>query len=649
MKSKYAKLFERGTIGKMRLKNRLIMAPMGTFTEDPDGFLADRTIKYYEARARGGASMIITEAQFVTNKTDPYASYITTADTDLQLKGWSSLSEAVHAHGAKLCIQLSPGLGRNAFIFDEDGGDMVSASENPAHYNPNKICRPMRVDEIKYIVEAFGRAARRCVTAEVDAIEIHAHFGYIFDQFMTPLWNRRTDEYGGSFENRMRFITECYNAIRNVTGPNFPIIVRIATEHRIEGGRTLEEGIEIIKYLEGLGVDAFDLDLGCYDHRLWLSPTFYNGPSCMAEAVSAVKKHIKVPILNSGNHTIDSAVEVMDKGYVDFIMMGRPLIADPDLPYKLFQGRPEDVRPCLFCNECSSRLFQNRILGCAVNPQAAAEEKYPLDKCDASRKVAVIGGGAAGLEAARVAAVRGHEVVLYEKSGELGGQLIPASYPSFKARLRQLVEYEKVQLQKLGVKVCLDAEINEDSPELKNVDNIIIALGAKPLIPPIQGINGPNVIEVQEAHRNPALVKGDTILVAGGGMAGCDAALELAMEGKSVTIVEMLDSIAPEVWNPDNRTPLLYNLEKYNVKELTGHKILEFTDKGALVATPSGEQIELVADTVIAAFGTRSERELTDRIGDKYTTATVAVGDGDKIGKIIGAVRGGFFAGWAVR
>ncbi len=649
MDNKYARLFEPITINSMTLKNRIAMSPMGTFTENSDGFLSPRTINYYKARAKGGAGMIITEVQYITNKLDPWLSYISTADTDDQLKSWSMLAEAVHSHGAKLCIQIGCGLGKNAFAFDGDGGDMVSASENPSYYVPGKMCRPMTIKEIQDTVAAYGRAARRCVTAEADAIEIHAHAGYILDQFMTPAWNRRTDQYGGSFENRMRFITEVYHAIRDAVGPNYPILVRMAADHDFKGGRTVEESIEIAQYLEKLGIDAFDIDRGCYEEKKWIVPTPYAGYSCMADGAAKIKAAVSKPVLNSGTHTLDSALESLEQGKLDIVMMGRPLIADPDLPIKAFRGRPEDIRPCLFCNECGARLYQNRYLACAINPQAAAEQDYPIVKTDEPKKIAIVGGGPAGMEAARVAALSGHDVTLYEKSGELGGQLIPASAPEFKKRLTAFAEYEKVQLDKLGVKVVLNKAIDENSPELKDAYKIIVALGATPIIPPIKGIDGKNVVEVTAAHRNPELMRGNAFIIAGGGLSGCDTAVDLARKGKDVTIVEMRDTIAPDVWNVDNRNPLLFELRDHNVKVLTGHKITEFTDHGVIARTSSGETVELSGDMVISAFGMRSESALAKKICDKYTTAAIAVGDCDKIGQVIGAVRNGFFAGWSIQ
>lgn len=649
MNQKYSKLFETVTINKMVLKNRFAMSPMGTFTEEPNGFLSKRQINYYKERAKGGAGLIISEYQFVTNKLDPYASYITTADTDEQLKGWSMLAEAVHSHGSKLCIQLSCGLGKNAFAFDGDGGDIVSASENECYWVPGKKARPLTVEEIKDTVACFGRAAQRCLTAEVDAIEIHAHAGYMLDQFMSSVWNHREDEYGGSFENRMRFITEVYTAIRDVVGPDFPILVRMAAYHDFPGGREIEESIKIAQYLENLGVDALDVDLGAYEHKQWIVPTPIQGDSCMADGAAAIKKAVNIPVLNAGSHTLDSALTCVERGDIDMVMLGRPLIADPMLPIKAFRGHTEDIRPCIRCNMCGQRLYENRYLACAVNPQAAAEDDYPIIKTSDPKDIVVIGGGPGGMEAARVAALQGHNVTLYEKRDCLGGQLIPAGEPSFKHLLIDFVEYEKTQLNKLGVKVVLNKEIDENSPELENAYKIIVAIGANPFLPPIPSIHNQNVIEITEAHRDPSKLQGESFVVAGGGLSGCDAAMDLFYKGKNVTIVEMQDTVIPEVWNPDNRNPLVFRLEESTIQVLTGHKILEFNEKGVKVEDKDGNIKQIEADMSIAAFGMRPDSEKARKIIEKYSTAAIAIGDCNKLGQVNGAVRNGFFAGWSIQ
>ena len=642
MVKNYEKLFERGKIKNLSLKNRIVMAPMGTFSENHDGFPSSAQIEYYRRRARGGIGMLIIEAQYCTNKTDPWIDYITTADTDQQMKGWSYIIEAIHSEGCKACLQIGCGLGRNAFPFSD--AQMVSASEVPSFYFPDKLCRAFTIDEIHELVAAFGRAAQRAVVAEADAIEIHAHSGYILDQFMTPAWNKRTDEYGGTFEKRMRIVKEIYEAMRAAVGPDYPILMRMAADHDFDGGRTLEESIQIVNYMKELGVDAFDIDMGCYEDKQWIVPSIYQGDSCMVDYAAKIKEACNVTVLCAGNHSPESAEKALEEGKVDYIMMGRPLIADPDLPNKLLEGRREDVRPCLLCNQiCVGRLYENRKIGCAVNTMAVSEGDYTLKKTDSPKRVAVIGGGPGGLEAARVAAIQGHHVTLFERNNVLGGQFIAASAPVFKHRLKAFIDWEILQCEKAGVVFKMNTLITPDSPELEVQDRIILAAGASPFLPNIPGIE--NAVEVCDAHLHPEKITGQKIVIAGGGLSGCDAALELAMDGRDVTIIEMQEQLCP-AGLLDNRNPLMFRLRDHGVSSMVSTKIREIRKNCVIADGPDG-QVEVPADCIIAAFGTKSNSEYVDAICEKYPTTQV-IGDCAKVAQVGEAVRGGFFAAYSL-
>lgn len=640
----YEKLFTPFKIGNMEVKNRIGMSPMGTNSAFTNGRKDSQEIDYFIERAKGGTGIIFMGCQML-NERIAQGSMEGYLDSYTVLPSLTSVCDGVHRYGAKIVCQVSPGTGRNAFP-DTLGNPPISSSETPSVFNPDLKCHALTKEEIAQMMEGFKFAAGLARDAGYDAIEIHAHAGYLIDQFMSPVWNLRTDEYGGSPENCARFPKEIIQAIKSVVGDTMPVIFRISLDHRFPGGRTMEDSLKLLKILEEAGVDAFDIDAGCYETLDYIFPPSYLGESCMSYVCAEARKAVSVPLFTAGTLAPDSALALIESGVVDFTNMGRALIADPELPNKLMEGRPEDIRPCLRCNEyCIGRIWNRHTkLSCAVNPQAMEEVRFAIQKTDTPKQIVVIGGGPAGMEAARVAAIEGHHVTLFEKNDHLGGVMGDICTASFKQNIKKLTKWYTVQLKKLHVDIHLNTEISGDEEILTSCDKIIIGCGAKPLTPPIPGINGENVISILDAHRNPSLLKGENIVVCGGGASGLDGALEMASEmGKKVTVVEMLPQCGKDVFFI-NQITLFRKLAESSVTLMTNTKVVAMDEHGLTVECEDGTQKRLEADTIVSAFGMRPDLITVDKVKEKYHIKTRVVGDSNRLGKIGEAIRDGFYA-----
>ena len=451
-----------------------------------------------------------------------------------------------------------------------------------------------------------------------------------------------------SFENRARFAVEIVQAIRNVAGPKFPILFRISLDHRFNGGRTVEESMKLLQVLEKAGVDAFDIDAGCYESQDYIFPTCYTGEGCMAYVCEEARKHVSVPLLNAGNHSMETAVELLESGNCDIIQFGRQFIADPDFPNKLKAGHREDVRPCIMCNEeCIGRIFGRLTqLSCTVNIQTAMEDAMKITKLEKTKNVVVIGAGPGGLEAARVAAMRGCKVTVYEKADKIGGIFRAIATADFKKRIRDLITWYGVQLEKLGVEIKFNTEIKPDDPVLQDADEIFVATGSVPFLPPIKGIDLPNVIDVTKAHQFG--VDAENIVICGGGLSGCDTAIELGERGKKVTVVEMRDDVALDVM-PINKISITRLLDEYGVDLQVGKTVMRIEEDGVIVVDKECNEVKIPADAVITAFGQKPAAEVPEAILAKYPMKTTLIGDCDGVSKAGKAIREGFYAAMALQ
>ena len=652
---KYSKLFSPIKIGSITIKNRFAMAPMGPLgLADANGGWNQRGIDYYVERAKGGTGLIITGVTFfdqVVEKQDP-----TTVPNPLYkpvnfVKTSREMTERIHAYGSKIFLQLSGGFGRVTIPTNVGDIPPIAPSAIP-HRWLDKTCRAITVDEIHAIVKQFGEAAFHAKRAGFDGVQIHAvHEGYLIDQFAISMFNQRTDEYGGSLENRLRFAKEIVEEIKKTCGDDFPVTLRFSVKSMIkdwrvgalpgedfeEKGRDTEEGLKAAKLLESYGYDALDTDVGTYDAWWWNHPPMYQKKGLYREYCKMVKEVVDIPVFCAGRmDNPDMALEAIENGECDVIDLGRPLLADPDYCNKLRCGKITQIRPCISCHEgCMGRVASYSLLNCAVNPQAARERVNAYEPILKKKKVLIVGGGVAGCEAARVLAIRGHQPVVYEKGSRLGGNLIPGGAPDFKEDDIALADWYTNELNRLGVHVHLNTELNEEEIKAMDYDTVILATGSKPKVFSLGDDSHTYTAEQVLLKQKDA---GKKTVVVGGGLVGCETALWLAQNGIHVTIVEALDEVMA-VNGPlcaANKEMLEALLPFNGVEIITGAKVTEFANGEVKVDTKEGSKT-IMSDSVILSVGYKEENTLYNNlqfdIPDLYL-----LGDAKKVSNIMYAI-----------
>ena len=628
------KLFQPVNIGKMELKNRLVVPPMGTGFSAPDGTVTDRLIEYHEARARGGFGLIIVEVTAIDPLGKGSPSELGIWD-DKFIPGLSRLAERVHAAGAKVAIQLHHA-GRETFSFSLGGQQAVAPSPIP---DPvvREVPRELTVEEIKSLVEAYAQGARRAKESGFDAVELHGAHGYLIAQFMSAYANKRTDKYGGDLEGFLRFPLEILQRVRELVGPDYPILFRISGDEAVPQGRTIEESVVVAKRLVEASVDALHVSVGVYESSHLTSAPPAMEPGFNAAAAATIKAAVSVPVIAVGR-IIDPTVaeNIISSGKADLVAIGRSSLTDPEFALKAAEGRPDDIVKCLSCNEgCIDRLMMaDASITCVQNPALGREAEYASAGAMKAKKVVVAGGGPAGLEVARTAALWGHKVTLYEKKDSLGGQVILAALPPTKEIWLEVVRSRVKDLQRLGVEIKLGCELTPQMIKELSPEVLIVATGSAPLSPDVPGIDRDNVVTAQDVLNGAPV--GSRVVVVGGGLVGCETADYLAQQGKDVTVVEMLRRTAQDI-SPGARYFLRRRLKEKNVKMLTSTPVKAITGDGVVISPESGERTLGPVDTVVLATGARSVNDLA--AVKEFVPEVYVIGDAASPGKVLQAVQ----------
>ncbi|MFP4533902.1 MAG: FAD-dependent oxidoreductase [Desulfobacterales bacterium] len=660
-------LFQPISINGLDVKNRIYLPAMHlNMAENFE--VTDQLVAFYERRARGGAGMITVG--FATVDEMSGNSLNIGAHKDDFIPGLKRLAAAINDNGARSCVQLNHS-GRYNFSFFLDGKQPVAPSPIASRLT-KETPRELSIEEIKGIIESFAQAAGRVKAAGFDAVEVLSGTGYLISEFLSPLTNKREDEYGGSFENRIRFGLEIMQAIKKTVGADYPLIVRMNGNDFMPGGQGRDELREYAKALvsEG-GVDALCINVGWHEARVpQITTSVPRG--AFAYLSRGIKEVVDVPVIAS--HRIndpETAREMIADSMCDMVAMGRSLIADPDFPEKCRTGREKEIIHCVACAQgCFDNLFKLKHVECLCNPLAGHECEISCETAETPKKVMIIGGGAAGMNAAIAAADRGHAVTLYEKGDHLGGQLYLAAAPPGREEFAELARDLENQVAIRNIRVCLNTVVDEALIDKEKPDHIILATGAVPMAPPIPGIELPHVVQSWDVLSGKAYT-GRNVVVVGGGAVGVETALFLAEKGtlsaetlkflfvnqaedpdvlyematkgtKQVTVLEMMEKIGKD-FGKTTRWGMLQDVSRYGVQSRVATKALEITEKGIRIETGNGPE-EIPADTVVLSVGARSDNDLEQLIESRGIACTVA-GDAGNVGMAFDAVHQGFRAG----
>ena len=626
------KLLQPVQIGNLELKNRIVMVAMG-----PElGNFDDKTVEYYVRRAEGGAAMLLTNV-IATEEIEGHSpSSVLNEDS---FAGYKKLVDRAHAYGCKVCIQIMPGSGLGLMAPGRQKPACVSAL--PLYPGSEMTYEALTIEEIKFIQGEVVKTVALAKKAGADAVEVHAYGGYLTDKFMTPRWNTRTDEYGGCFENRMRFLNEMIDGIKEAVGNDFPMIVKFTPCHYLPqeaGYRTIEEGIEIARMLEQKGVNALHIDVGCHDNWYLAMPPIYQQEAVLQLPASRkIKEVTSLPIISNGRLSdTDKAETALENGYIDIVGVGRGLLADPDFPNKIMEHKNDEIRSCIYCNEgCIKSVCEGAHIRCAVNPMAGFETLKVLNKAEEKKKVLIIGAGPGGCQAAIAAAEAGHDVEVWEKLDHVGGNFHNACLPPFKRDGNKILSYYAVMMKKLEIRIKYCVEATKELVDGYEPDIIIYAAGALPVRPnSIPGIHMGHVVTATDVLQNKVPV-GKEVTIIGAGLVGCETAVVLAEKGKKVTLVEMADHVLPEPVFIQNAMMLNQLLNHTNITAKTSTKLMEIKENQVLVQG-SGREEGIACDTVVLAMGFVPNTDLYEALKEDYTI--VNVGDSVKVRKVLDAV-----------
>lgn len=642
---KYEKLFERGKIGNLNLKNRVVMPAMGVNLANSQGEATDVITRYYEERAKGGVGLIITEIARVDDEYGVGTPNQISVTKGAHIPHLEKMIETIQKHGTKVFIQLHhPGRETKSSLID--GKQIVAPSAIMCKVT-QEMPRALTTEECEGLVKKFITGAVIAQRAGADGVELHVAHGYLLNQFVSPYTNVRTDKYGGSFQNRLRIVTEIVTGIKYMCGSDFPLSVRISADEFVEGGLKLPDSIKIARTLESIGVDAINVSSGTYESATTIIEPGSYPQGWKKHLAKEIRKNIKIPVIAVNNiKDPESAEALLEDQACDFVGVGRGHLADANWVKKSKLGKSDQIRKCIGCLNCFAELNQGRHIKCAVNARVGREIEFQNLAIDGQGKtVAIVGGGPAGMEASLVLDQRGYTTILFDEREKLGGTLNVADKAPIKDKVYEMNKGMICQVENSGVDVRMNTKATVDMVRKLKPDGVFVAVGATPTIPPIPGIKGANVMIAEDVLTGKSVPKGK-VAVIGSGLTGLETAELLGDRGHAITLVEMQKTIGPDI-NRSVLVDLMMRFQKHDPVIVANHRLMAIAENNITIMNQMNNKISQIdVDTVVLALGVTPRRDMVKAFLDAFDNIRV-IGDAEKPGRIQEAVKEGYSQAFA--